>query len=70
MRSRRSPPATPLRNGIAVAGITFVGPVAIGMISGDLTLRGFGLIVLLTLAGFLLGYGATLFSERNRHHRT
>ena len=57
---------SPLRSGLITAALAFVLPVVTGLISGNMSWRDFGFIVLLTIAAFLIGY----FAAVRQRHRT
>ncbi len=59
----KKPPATPLVTGLITAALAFVLPVVTGLISGNMSWRDFGFIVLLTIAAFLIGF---LAAQRRR----
>jgi hypothetical protein len=66
VRPRRSEPATPLRNGLAAGAIAFFLPVITGLVTGNMSLRDFGFVVLLSVAAVLVVFAFTAAAPR-RH---
>jgi hypothetical protein len=66
VRPRRSAPATPLRNGLAAGAIAFFLPVIAGLVTGNMTLRDFGFVLLLSVAAVLVVFAVTA-AARRRH---
>lgn len=68
MKPRRSQPATPMTNGLTVAAIAFVLPVLAGLVTGNMDLGDFGLIVLLTVVASVAVFAVS--SVVQRRHQT
>ena len=54
----------PLVTGLFTAGLAFVLPVVVGLLSGNMSGRDFLIICALTVGGFVLGYALGVREQR------